>query len=80
MTVLGTNVLIDADKEKESIIITKEVKEVLNTAKVVAFGPEVTFELEIGCRVIWNNRQGMFVELDNKEYILVDIRDILIIL
>ena len=80
MKVLGSNVLIDADKEKESIIITKEVTEVSNRATVVAFGPEVTFDLEIGSKVIWNNRQGMFVELDSKEYVLVDIRDILIIL
>ena len=58
MKVLGSNVLIKVDKVEKSIIITEESHEVSNKATIIAFGPDVPFDLEKGSRVLWNNKQG----------------------
>lgn len=77
MTVLGESVLILPDKVKESVIITEEVKTLSDRAIVVSVGEGVSTVGE-GDRIFFNNKAGRFIELDDKEFVLVHITDIFI--
>ena len=79
MKVTKDKILLEVEKEEKSIIITNESQDVSDRATVIQVGKDI-HSVVVGDKVIWNNRQGRFVNIDDKEYVLVDLHDIFIIL
>lgn len=81
MKVTRGNILLLVDKlpeVSELIKLTDDKGEPSDRAEVIATGPDSV--VGVGDRVVFNNRAGRFVKLDDKEYILVSTNDIFIIL
>ena len=81
MKVTRGNYLIKVDKieaTSKMFELTDEDKKISDRATVIAVGPDSV--VEVGDRVVFNNRSGRFVVLDEKEYMLVADHDIFIIL
>ena len=79
MKVTRGNILLKVDKiVTSSVIITEETSEISDRATVVSTGADSV--VGVGDRVVFNNRSGRFVKLDDKEYILATDNDIFIIL
>lgn len=73
-------VALTLEKEEKTtssgIILTSEAKEKQAVGRVVAIGPKVE-ELNEGDRVIYQSYSGTKVELDDEEYLLIQVKNIL---
>ena len=80
MKILGSNILIIADKKEESsVIITDTDNSPTEYATVVGVGKDVV-EVKVGDKVFYNNKSGRFISVDNTEHLLVTEYDIFIVL
>ncbi|MBN1897203.1 MAG: co-chaperone GroES [Spirochaetes bacterium] len=89
---LADRVVIEPIEEKESkkgkIIIPDTAKEKPQQGKVIAVGPgkltddgkRVSVEVKAGDTVLYGKYSGTEIEIDNKNYIIIEERDILAIL
>lgn len=80
---LHDNVLLEKEEsEKEvttasGIILQEKDKPSLHYASVVAVGPKCKAGIEIHDKVVYKQYAGTTVEVDDKEYILIEEEDIL---
>lgn len=81
---LGERVVVKAleteTKTASGIYIPDSAKEKSNTAKVVAIGTCEKIEVKVGETVLYNKFAGTKVELDNEEFLILDINDILAVI
>jgi len=76
MEILNRQVLLEPILKESSVIITSEKPELTNKAVVKQSS---TGDLKEGDIVLFNNRAGMPVEIDGKDYILTDYSNIYIL-
>ena len=76
-----------AESTKSGIILTAAAKEKPQIAEVIAVGPggmvdgkEIHMAVSIGARVVVNKYSGSEVKLDDVEYVIIKISDVLAII
>ena len=78
---MGNRVLLKKDEAVEKtasgLLLAASAKEESTMATVVAVGSEVSDELKVGDRVIYSKFAGETFKIDEKECLLVEVKDIL---
>lgn len=83
---LHDNVILKKEKvEKETttasgIILTDNSKNVPSYATVVAIGPDSKTDIHVNDKVVYKEYSGTKVNLEEKEYIIIEDEDILAVL
>ena len=80
---MGKRVLLQKDEAVEKtasgLLLAASAKEESTTATVVALGPEVPEGIKLGDRVIYSKFAGESFDVDGKDCLLVEAKDILAI-
>ena len=81
---MGNRVLLKKDEAVEKtasgLLLAASAKEESTMATVVAVGPEVPEELKVGDRVIYSKFAGEALDVDGKDCLLAEAKDILAII
>ena len=65
------------NKTSSGIILTTETKKIPSVATVVAVGPECKAEIKENDKVVYKEYSGTNIEIDEVEYIVISVKDIL---
>ncbi len=78
---MGNRVLLQKDEAVEKtaggLLLAASAKEESTMATVVAVGPEAPEELKVGDRVIYSKFAGESFDIDGKDCLLLEAKDIL---
>jgi len=81
---MGNRVLLKKDEAVEKtasgLLLAASAKEESTTATVVAVGSEVPEEIKVGDRVIYSKFAGEALDVDGKDCLLAEAKDILAII
>ena len=65
------------NKTSSGIILTTEAKKIPSVATVFAVGPECKAEIKENDKVVYKEYSGTNIEIDEVEYIVISVKDIL---
>ena len=78
---LGKRVLIQVketeEKTKGGIYIPQTAQEKTQIGKVIAIGESDEIKVKVGSEVIFDKYAGSNIKLDNEEYLIISIEDVL---